>query len=101
MKWSIVRKAQIIGTLAGALVTVGFIIIYLTILPKGDIGAAMFIMWLAWPAVLVCELFGWMSLLQADAGMNLVLSWCLMIIINSFIGFLVGSIIGFIQKSVK
>ena len=106
--WSIIRKAQVIGTLAGALFTIGTVVIYTSTGPHGlDISFALLLLTIM-PTL---KIFG-MSIkaLSADNGagsggdywaMWAMFPLCLVVITNSVLGFLLGSFVGLLRNMLK
>ncbi len=99
--WSVVRKAQLIGALAGALITVGLPLI----LKAYDGGQfAFLLLWSCgltlWPAAEICNLFGWTWQIQISQGPSW-LQTILAIVTNAFLLFLVGTLIAVLFRLVK
>ena len=97
--WSVVRKAQIIGVLAGVLITLGMPLI----LKAYDGGAfAFLLLWLEWeifsPAAVICRLFGWEW--QGSSGPSW-LQTTLAALTNAVLLSLVGTLIGWIVAKFK
>ncbi len=107
-RWPIVRKAQVIGAVTGALVTVGIPVLHIihTTTKATDAAAdyidAAAILWrvASWPTWKICEPFGWKPFLYTDGGMSLVVLG-LVVITNAFLFVLVGTLIGWLLRLVN
>ena len=104
-RWSVMRKAQIIGAVTGALVTVAIPVLHIIHTttkptdPAADYIDAAAILWrvASWPTWTICEPFGWRPYLYTDRGLSLVVLG-LVIVTNSFLLFLFGSLFGWFLK---
>jgi hypothetical protein len=102
--WSVVRKTQIIGTLLGLFLTIAAMLVLSFHKHKGPVDpgadyidiAASLGMLLAWPAIQLCTLCG-MDLRQ-PSGFSLAVLYSLVVIINSFLSFLIGTLAGLMIK---
>ena len=102
------RKAQVIGAVTGALVTVGIPVLHIihTTTKATDAAAdyidAAAILWrvASWPTWKICEPFGWKPFLYTDGGMSLVVLG-LVVITNAFLFVLVGTLIGWLLRLVN
>jgi len=96
---SVVRKAQVIGAAAGALITISMPLV----VNAYDGGALAFLLlWLEWeifsPGAVICRLFGWEWL--GSSGPSWVQT-ILAILTNAFLLSLVGTLIGWIVCKLK
>jgi hypothetical protein len=101
--WSVLRKAQIVGALAGSLVTIVIIVLCVLFQPKvmsilGFFGDAV-----AMPAVLIVSAFGvpahWFD--NDQTGGPAVFPLCLIVALNTLLGGLMGTVIGQLLKFIK
>src|SRR2546427_522361 len=77
-RWSVLRKAQIIGVVTGALVTVSIPVLHIihtTTKPTDaatDYIDAAAILWrvASWPTWKICEPFGWKPFLYTERGLS-------------------------------
>ena len=94
--WSLVPKAQAIGAATGVLITVGIPLV----LKAYDGGPFAFLLLYLWSAVLspaaaICYLFGWKwNILISEGASNVQV--ILAIVMNAFLLFLLGTLIGWI-----
>ena len=92
--WPFVRKAQVVGAAAGALVTMSMPLV----VNAYDGGALAFpLLWLEWaifsPAAVICRLFGWEW--KGSSGPSLVQT-TLAALTNAFLLCFVGTLLGWI-----
>src|SRR6266700_4011704 len=98
--WPIVRKSQLIGALAGGALTIG-VQFLIEAFGSGEslIGLMLVAPWhmILWPALKVSRLFGWVWHLDTVYGVSGRLL-CLMVLLNSLICLLAGSVVGVVLK---
>ena len=106
--WSVVRKTQIVGVLIGVAITVGIIAYDKATAPHEPVDAAMLLsIVVLGPTAILCKTLGLTVHLYKDNGAGgssnqFALSvLCVVIIVNSLIGFVAGTIIGKILPNKK
>ena len=99
------RKAQVIGAATGALLTVGITAIGMTSAPHEPFTPIdVAYMFMVLPIIHIYKIFGstfWLSTEHGSGQALDVIPCCLMLITNSFLFFLVGTVIGSFVKTHK
>ena len=97
--WSVVRKAQVVGAAAGALITISM---SLVVNAYNGGAFAFLLLWFEWqifsPAAVICRLFGWEW--QGSSGPSWVQT-TLAALTNAFLLSLGGTLIGWIVGKFK
>jgi len=99
--WSIVRKAQVIGAIAGACVTAGVFVLALLTGPRLVIGPVYisFIL-ISYPSYVFFKVLGLpLSVLQGEGLRGTLSVFCILTAVNSALSFLFGALIGNIAKA--
>ena len=100
--WSIVRKAQIIGALIGAIGTTTFNLIGDIVHDPHDFSwAGIILIFIDLPTWLILKLFGQESLLSPDQGRGVILPYFLLGLVNALLLFFVGTFIGLLIQKLK
>ncbi|SRR6266542_3762092 len=96
--WSVVRKGQILGASAGAFLTVGITLLELITGPHEPFAPVDFaFMLVVLPIIQIYKMFGLTFFLSTDHGTGsglALIPWCIMLITNSFLLFLLGTMTG-------
>ena len=98
--WSIIRKTQVIGTIIGGLSTIGIVAFCAVIPPQHlfDFSSLLLILTVVDPLTLICKVFGLSLKLDNGSGGFAFFPLCLVFIMNSVLGFLLGSLVGQLIK---